>query len=497
MATEPLLGFVMEPLLALPISLPVRGSRLLLRDLHRQLRNAITDGRLRPGARLPSTRALAVSCGVSRNTAVAAYELLLSEGYVVARSGSGTRVADSLPLPLAVTRQVGGGQDRRLTKDWRNKEARGSAHQRDAAPFSFQIGTPELRSFPAEVWRLLSNRVLRKARSQPALLADPQGQEPLRREIARYVAFSRAVSCEAEDIIVTAGAQQAFGLLARVLVTPGRTTVALEEPGYAPLRASFSAAGAKVSAVAVDAEGLIVDRLPPQARVICVTPSHQFPLGSVMSSRRRGELLDFAQARRAVVIEDDYDGEFRFGDRPLDALQTLDRAASVFYVGTFSKSLHPGLRLGYIVAPAWARPALVAAKALADGSCCTLTQDTLAAMIAEGHLGRHVRKMHRTYAGRREALLNGLRSECGAWLDPIPSAAGLHIAAVLRMPLNEATVMAEARKLGVQIHTLGAQYARRPLMRGLLLGYGAIEENAVAEGLTRLRRVLRLVNTTL
>ena len=487
----------MEPLLALPIGLPVRGSRLLLRDLHRQLRTAITIGRLRPGARLPSTRALASSCGVSRNTAVAAYELLLSEGYVVARSGSGTRVADSLPLSLRATRQVTGGRDRRLNKAWRSKETRDSAHQRVAAAFSFQIGTPDLRSFPAEAWRLLSNRVLRKARARPALLADPQGQELLRREIARYVAFSRAVSCEAEDIIVTAGAQQAFGLLARVLVTPGRTTVAVEEPGYTPLRASFSAAGAKVSGVAVDADGLAVERLPPQARVICVTPSHQFPLGSVMSSRRRSELLDFAQAHRAVIIEDDYDGEFRFANRPLDALQTLDQAASVFYVGTFSKSLHPGLRLGYIVAPAWARAAIVAAKALADGSCCTLTQDTLAAMIAEGHLGRHVRKMHRTYSGRRDALLKGLRDECGTWLDPIPSAAGLHIAAVLKMPLDEAAILAEARRVDVQVHALGAQYARRPLKRGLLFGYGAIEENAVAEGLGRLRRVLRHVSTTL
>jgi GntR family transcriptional regulator / MocR family aminotransferase len=497
MPIAPLLGFIMEPLLALPISLPQRGSRLLLRDLHCQLRTAITNGRLRPGARLPSTRALAASCGVSRNTAVAAYELLLSEGYVAARSGSGTRVADSLPLPMVVARPVVGGLDRRLNRDWRGREARYGIHQRQIAPFSFQVGTPDPRCFPAEVWRLLSNRALRKARFQAALVTDPQGQEPLRREIARYVAFSRAVSCEAEDVIVTAGAQQAFGLLARVLVTPGRTTVALEEPGYAPLRASFSAAGAKVSAVTVDAEGLVVDRLPSQSRVICVTPSHQFPLGSVMSPRRRSELLDFAHARRAVIIEDDYDGEFRFGDRPLDALQTLDRAASVFYVGTFSKSLHPGLRLGYIVAPAWARSALVAAKALADVCCCTLTQDTLAAMIAGGHLARHVRKMHRTYAGRREALLKGLRRECGAWLEPIPSAAGLHIAAVATMPLDEAMLVTEARKAGVQVHALGAQYARRPLKRGLLFGYGAIEENAVAEGLIRLRRVLRAVNTTL
>ena len=386
----------MEPFMALPISLPQRGSRLLLRDLHRQLRAAITDGRLGAGARLPSTRTLASTCGVSRNTAVAAYELLLSEGYVVAMRGSGTRVADSLPLPPRAKGIAGAsGDDRRLNPVWRKHTLPPRMNQRAVLPFSFQIGIPDPRSFPAEVWRRLSGRVLRTVRLQPAYPIDAQGRAPLRREIARYVSYTRAVSCEADDVVVTAGAQQAFDLLARVLVTPGRTTVAVEDPGYPPLRASFQAAGAKVSAVGVDAEGLVVGLLPPQARVICVTPSHQFPLGSVMSARRRSELLDFAQTRRAVIIEDDYDGEFRFGDRPLDALQTLDRAGSVFYVGTFSKSLLPGVRLAYIVAPPWARPALIAAKAVADGHCCTLIQDTLTALIAEGHLARHVRCLAR------------------------------------------------------------------------------------------------------
>jgi GntR family transcriptional regulator/MocR family aminotransferase len=468
---------------------------LLLRDLHRQLRAAITDGRLRPGARLPSTRALAASCGVSRNTAVAAYELLLSEGYVAARNGSGTRVADSLPLPpKAKAAAHPPGNDRRLNRVWRGRALAPRPNHPAAAPYSFQIGVPDPRGFPAEVWRRLSGRVLRNISLQPPLAGDAQGRAPLRREIARYVSLARAVSCEADDVIVTAGAQQAFDLLARVLVTPGRTAVALEDPGYPPLRGSFLAAGARVSAVPVDAEGLAVDLLPPEARVICVTPSHQFPLGSVMSARRRGELLDFAQARGAVIIEDDYDGEFRFGDRPLDALQTLDRAACVFYVSTFSKSLLPGIRLAYIVAPPWARAALVAAKALADGQCCTFNQDTLTAMLAEGHLARHVRKMQRIYAGRRERLLDCLKSDCAEWLDPIPSAAGLHIAAVSKMVVDDAVLVAEACKLGVRVHALGAHYVRRPVRRGLLFGYGAIEENAVAEGLARLRCVLHLVS---
>jgi GntR family transcriptional regulator / MocR family aminotransferase len=486
----------MEPLMALPITLPQRGSRLLLRELHRQLRTAITNGRLRPGARLPSTRALASSCRVSRNTAVAAYEMLLSEGYVAARRGSGTQVANSLPSGPKVRGDLDTRRpDRRLNRQWggRALPARSSRHA--VMPFSFQIGVPDVRSFPAEVWCRLSNRVLRKVRMQPALIGDSQGQEVLRREIARYVSFTRAVSCEADDIVVTAGAQQAFDLLARVLVTPGRTTVALEEPGYPPLRALFLAAGAKTSAVAVDGEGLVVDRIPPRSRVICVTPSHQFPLGSVMSARRRSELLDFAQSQRAVIIEDDYDGEFRFGDRSLDALQTLDRAASVFYVGTFSKSLLPGLRLAYIVAPAWARPALVAAKALADGHCCTLIQDTLAAMISEGHLARHVRRMRQIYAGRRAALLEGLKIGCTDWLEPIPSAAGLHIAATLKKTMDDRALVAAARKHGVHVHALGPHYVRRAVKCGLLFGYGAIEESAIGEGLARLRRTLRLANT--
>ena len=486
----------MEPSMALPIILPRRGSRLLLRDLHRQLRAAITNGRLRPGVRLPSTRALAAAYRISRNTAVAAYERLLSEGYVAAQRGAGTRVADVLPRPPRARSIDLRSTDRRLNRWWRRQTLPRSGPA-EVLPFSFQVGTPDPRNFPAAVWRRLSNRVLRNVRLQPASIAAAQGQEPLRREIARYVSHTRAVSCEAEDIVVTAGAQQAFDMLARVLVTPGRTAVAVEEPGYPPLRAAFLAAGADVKFVSVDMEGLIVDRLPTQSRVICVTPSHQFPLGCVMSVRRRGELLDFARARAAVIIEDDYDGEFRFAGRPLDALQTLDRSASVFYVGTFSKSVLPGVRLAYIVAPPWARAALIAAKSLADGHSCTLIQDTVAAMLAEGHLTRHVRKMHRVYAKRRDVLLRVLNEECAQWLTPVPSAAGMHIAAQLEIPLDETALVAEARKFGVQVHPLGAYYVRRPVKRGLIFGYGAIDEAAIAEGVQRLRRALRLVAVSL
>jgi GntR family transcriptional regulator/MocR family aminotransferase len=314
----------------------------------------------------------------------------------------------------------------------------------------------------------------------------------LRDAIARHVAFARAVACSGDDIVVTSGAQQAFDLLARTLVTPGRTRVAIEEPGYPPMRAAFAAAGAQLMPVAVDDHGLCVEQLPPEVRIICVTPSHQSPTGVALSLQRRMALLDFARRRGAVVVEDDYDGEFRFGGRPLDALQTLDRDANVFYVGTFSKSMYPSLRQGFVVAPAWARHALVAVKQCTDAHCDSIMQSALAAFIREGHLARHVRRMQAVYAARRRALLDGLQRDLGAWLQPIPSEAGLHLAARIREPALAGTIIAQAR-----LHTPGTQsiaeyaLAASPPQPALAFGYGAIDATDIAPALARLRQALQ------
>jgi GntR family transcriptional regulator/MocR family aminotransferase len=241
----------------------------------------------------------------------------------------------------------------------------------------------------------------------------------------------------------------------------------------------------------VDAEGLVVEQLPAKARVICVTPSHQFPLGTAMSMRRRAALLELARARGAVVIEDDYDAEFRYGGRPLDALQTLDRAESVFYVGTFSKSLFPDLRLGFVVVPVWARQAFVAAKHCSDGQCPQLSQDTLAAFIAEGHLARHVRKMRQVYDERRQVLLDGLQREFGRWLDPIPSAAGLHLSALTRPSVDADDLVERATKNGIGLYPLRLFEMTHTGRPGLVFGYGTIEKRAISEALWRLRRVWR------
>jgi GntR family transcriptional regulator/MocR family aminotransferase len=479
----------MEPLFGLAIDLPPRASRDLLGALHRQMRSAILDGRLKPGLRLPATRALAEGLGVSRNTALAAYDLLLSEGYLVARRGAGTFVAEGLPRPKARAPRPAQGPDRRLAPFWRDAAAAAPAPKKPHR-FDFRIGLPDKGPFPFHVWRRLSGRALRALSKTPAAYAEPDGRPALREAIAKHVSFARAVACRAEDVIVTAGAQQAFDLIARVLVTPGRSAVAVEEPGYPHLRSTFAAAGAVLHSVPVDGEGLIVDRLPPETRIVGVTPSHQSPTGAIMSLARRTALLDFARRRGAVVIEDDYDGEFGFAGRPLDALQTLDRAETVFYIGTFSKSLFPALRLGFVVAPAWARRALVAAKRLSDWHPPVLAQDTLAAFIAEGHLARHVRKMRRLYGERRAILEAALARHCAERLAVLPGAAGLHLATLLAGNRSANVVAAAAAADGVGVQSLASYGTSKAARFGLAFGYGMIEAARIEEGVRRLARVL-------
>ena len=476
----------MGPVFAFPLVLPARATRQRLRALHAQLRAAILDGRLRPGQRLPSTRAAAAALGVSRNTALAAYDLLLSEGYLRTRKASGVFVADVVPGGSARRGTAGAALARRhLTAQWCGPPA-----QVPAAQSCLRLGVPDISRFPFALWRRIEARSLRSLARGPATYADAQGHPALRAAIAHHVAFTRAVACGADDVVVTAGAQQAFDLLARVLVTPGHSVVAVEEPGYPPLRAAFEAAGARLAAVRVDADGLQVQRLPEDVRVICVTPSHQFPLGCAMSLQRRAELLDFARRRGVVVVEDDYDGEFRYSERPLEALQTLDGGERVFYVGTFSKSLFPALRLGYVVTPAWARAALVQARRVADMHGNMLVQDTLASFIAEGHLARHVRRMQGVYAQRRAALLAGLEQHFAGLLQILPAQAGLHLAAyadrAARAPGWLVRAAASASADGVA--TLRRFQSERGGRAGLALGFAVADTAQLAPALVRLRQ---------
>ncbi len=474
----------MEPVLPFMPELPAGSGRTMA--LHQQLRSAILDGRLGAGAALPSSRSLAAQLGLARNTVVAAYDLLIAEGYVQARRGARATVAE-LRRPQRPT--AAPVEDARLAPFWRTPFLDGS--RQGALPErSFRLGIPDHRHFPHALWRRLVAQELRRFARQPFAYPPSAGLPALRAAIAMHAAQARAVACGAEDVLVTSGAQQAFDLLARLLVTPGQTQVAMEDPGYPPIRAAFAAAGATLLPIPVDDEGLRVDLLPADVRVVSVTPSHQSPTGAALSLPRRMALLDFARARNAVVIEDDYDGEFRFGGRPLDALQTLDREGRVFYVGTFSKSLFPALRKGYVVTPSWARAPLAALKQTADSHSDAIMQGALAAFIGQGHMARHVRRMRSLYAQRRTALLESLH-DLRDWLIPIPSEAGMHLAARLRDPAQEPVLMACLRE-----HAPGAQSIRdyamlAPDQPAVVFGYGVIDADEIRMHLQALRGALR------
>jgi GntR family transcriptional regulator / MocR family aminotransferase len=492
------MGHFMEPLFEIELERPIPGSRDAGRLLHRQLKEAIQDGRLAAGTQLPASRKSAAFFGLSRNTVAEVYDRLCNEGLVVAHHGSGTYVADlaepaSLPSPASTYRLNTFWLREDVTAAmgfWRDDS---SVVARAGTAIDFRPALIDPRLFPFDVYRRVSAKQLRGLEKKPPAYKSAQGNQGnfhLREAITNHIALTRAVVCRFEDIVVTAGAQQAFDLLARILVTPGETVVAVEDPGYPPMRVAFAAAGARIVPAAVDEEGLVVDRLPPGIGVICVCPSHQFPLGITMSKRRRIALVDFARRHGSVIVEDDYDGEFRFGDNPLQSLRASDAADVVFYVGTFSKCMLPSLRLGFVVVPDWARRTLVAARNCLDWHCSTPLQTGVSAFITEGHLARHVRKMRQIYARRRQLLYALVKRDFSDWLEPIPSLYGMHVAAWARDGVDlDAAVQALAGR-SVKIHTLGRYHLRQSPRSGLVFGYGAVDLPAIERGLAALHGVL-------
>lgn len=475
----------------LHVTLEGRGD--LTAQVYRALRDGVRGGRLRPGDRLPPTRELARRLGISRNTVATAYERLVAEGFLVGRVGAGTFVsAEAAPGPGPVrTAQAPAGL--RPRAGWTFAPWRPGA-ARHGVRYDFQVGVPDVRLFPYDTWRRLIGQELRPGRTRGAY-ADPAGLPALRAAVARYVGFARGVRADAADVIVTGGAQQALDLLARVLLAPGDVVV-VEEPGYPPARDVFAAHGATVVGVPVDHDGLDVSRLPPAARLVYVTPSHQFPLGTAMSLGRRSALLAWAGERDAAVVEDDYDSEYRFAERPLEPLHSLDVHGRVVYVGTFSKTLLPGLRTGYAVVPPTLRAAVAGARQLADGHGPVTTQAALARFMDEGLLGRHIRRTTRAYAARREAVVDVVGGDLADHLDLLPSAAGLHVCAMLRHADADAAVevLAAARASGVAVESLASYHRESTGRPGFVLGYGAIDTADVPGGLRRfgvaVRRVL-------
>lgn len=476
------------------LELDGHGSRQA--QLTRALKAAVLGGRLRSGDRLPATRALATELGLSRNTVLASYEELAAEGFLHGKVGSGSFVA-----PFAAHGDAHGHAGpahaqapaalsafaRRARDSYRRPASGGQFRE---LPFNLQYGLPLTNPALTTAWR---RELARAAAYTDPNYPESAGRLDLRTAVCDYLARRRGVQAEPDDVLIVSGTQEAVALSAQVLLDPGDRVV-LEEPHYLALWRIFTAHGARVDAVPVDDEGLDCDRLPREApRLLCVTPSHQFPLGSVLSLPRRLALLRYAQAHEAWILEDDYDGEFRYGGAPIAALRSLDTHDRTLYIGTFSKALFPALRMGYMVLPRALREPFRMAKQLATFGCPAIEQRALAQFIQNRGFERHLRRAAHTLRARRAALLAGLREHAGEVVEVRDSHAGMHLVAWLR-GFDEARLhcLIEAARLrGVGLHPIGPCYLQPPERVGLLLGYAGLAPKEIAAAMLRFGEALR------
>ncbi len=470
----------------------------MYRQLYEQLRASILDGRLRPGAQLPSTRGLAEDLAVARNTVMGAYEQLLAEGYLEGETGSGTYVARTLPDEILRAPAVRATRHHVRTSGGLSK--RGQIFSRDLLrvryddpPKAFRPGVPALDQMPFELWSRLLAKHSRRVPMEFLAYGDPGGYRPLREAIAQYMAAARAVNCDAEQVVIVSGAQQALDLAARLLLDAGEEAW-IEDPGYNGARAALLAAGVKPVGVPVDEAGIDVEageRLSPRARMAYVTPSHQYPTGATMTLARRLELLRWAERHKSWILEDDYDSEYRYASRPVASLQGLDTSGSVMYCGTFSKVLFPSLRLGYLVVPPQLVDGFTRAKSVLDRHSPTIEQAVLAEFIAEGHLARHVRRMRMLYLKRQTALLESLRSELGGAIEVRSHDAGMHVVGWLEKGKNDAVVSRRARQLGVEAPALTTFREKAGARGGLVLGYAAYTERQIRIAVKKLAAAMQ------
>ena len=478
------------------IALDPDGGTPLHRQLFLAIREAILSGRLSPNARLPATRVMAKDLSVSRNTVVAAFDQLMAEGYIEGRVGAGSFVSRTLPEELLHARRemepaAVAPTGKRLSK--RGEFLSGLDLGEGTEPKAFSPGVPELPLFPFDEWARLLGRRWRRPLEDYVVRGDPAGYRPLREAIASYLGAARAVNCDPDQIIIVSGSQQALDLSARVLIDPG-DTVWVEEPGYPGIWGALLAAGARLVSVPVDEEGLDIERAEPRnpaARMVCVTPSHQYPLGVTMSLARRLKLLEWAKRHDAFILEDDYNSEYRYRGRPISALQGLDEEGRVIYVGTMSKVMFPGLRLGYMVVPPDLVEAFLRVRILVDSHPSSVALAALADFIGEGYLNAHVRRMRQLYAERQQILLDGATMRFGDFLDIGADDAGMHLVGYLDNDIDDVELSRRAQVVGVELPSLSSYYRGTARKRGFLFGYAGIAENEINSGLARLDRMFR------
>ena len=479
-----------------------RSATPLYRQIYEAIRWAILRGEFTNGMQLPPTRSLADQLGVARMTVVNAYEQLFAEGYVVGKQGSGTRVAATLPDEILRVREPKAFQKIESAKprkpslsrrgEWLRSTITPIRRRPESIPYAFQYGMPAVDEFPFKLWSQLASRRIKNPSRELLAYGDSAGYLPLRTSIATHLKSARAVHCDADQIIIVAGAQQALDLAARVLLDPD-DRVWIEDPGYSGARNAFLFAGAKVGHVPVDREGFDIMgaiKRYKSARLVYVTPSHQFPLGITMSLSRRLALLEWARRSDAFIIEDDYNSEYRYAGRPLASLQGLDRDERVIYIGTFSKTIFPSLRLGCVVLPKGLTSAFVAARGLIDWHSPSLDQATLADFISEGHFARHIRRMCTLYKDRQETLVTAARRELEGLIEVAPAEAGMHLVGWLPKSVSDKEATAKASQHGVEAAALSAFSANKQPRGGLVLGYTGVNSRQIKEGVKRLARAL-------
>ncbi len=476
----------------LALSVDRNAAEPLFRQLHAALRRVILGGAIPPGSRLPATRALAERLGVSRTLVVSVYEQLVAEGYASGRAGAGTFVSAEMVEPPPVPKPVASSAPvDRPDAVARYARLRPEAQLFDLAPFN--VGRCSVDERTLRVWRSLSAAVLRRPEPMWLGYSDPRGSPALRAAIARYLRAARGVVCDPDQILILSGVQQAIDLVIKILIAPG-DAVWIEDPTYPATHAALVAAQARIVPVPVDGSGLVVSAgiaAAPVARAVYVTPSHQSPSGVVLSMARRLELLAWARQARAWVIEDDYDSEFRYAGRPLASLQGIDGGERVIYLGTFSKVIFPGLRLGYAVVPHELGDAMVAARYLTDRHPPVMTEAIVTAFIEQGHFGAHLRRMCARYQQARDHLVAGLRARLGDLLSVDVPEQGLHLTARLPTGMSDLAIAAEALAAGVILRPVSRLYLAAPPVSAVMLGFSGYDRAQLDTGMDRLAAVLR------